>query len=638
METKRLKKSRYISGLDGVRTLAVLGVIFYHLLPDKMRGGYLGVPVFFAISGYLISDHLRLEWEEKGKISLKAFFGRRLKRLYPPMLFFLVVTTAYITLFQRNLLNNLKGVVTSALLYVNNWWQINQGMSYFERFTNESPFTHIWYLSVEFQNYLIWPILFVLLMTFVKNRKKIFLVVFAGALLSAVLMAVDFVPGADPTRVYYGTDTRIFSIWLGSAMAFLWPSTHLRPKIPQQAKRVLNTVGLVSLALLLVSFFIVDAHYTFVYRGGMFLISLIAVFLIMIVVHPGASLNKWLTNPVFTYIGKRSYGIYLYQYPVMIFYEAKVKNIADHLWLHTLIEIILILVCAEISYRLIDRPLRNFDYSKTWSTVKGWFKKPILSRQKPFLIPGLLLVLVALTGFVIAPSNHVTAEQKQMQEQILKNREVSEATKKEAQKAKETADSGTSGTAETTDSSSEELDPQLQAQRKEMESTYGLSEEQVAAAYKLKFTAFGDSVMLGAAQNMKDLFPKAVVDANVNRQVYSSVDLVKQLDTQGLLNDPVIVGLGTNGDFNDSQFADFMAALGDRKVYWVNVHAPSVRTQNVVNSSLTNLAKKYDNLTIIDWHTYASNGNASWFYDDGVHLTPEGRIAYTKLLFETLTK
>ena len=232
MEKKRTKKRRYITGLDGVRTLAVLGVILYHLMPDRMRGGYLGVPVFFGISGYLITDHLRMEWEAKGKISLKAFYARRLKRLYPPLVFFLLTTTAYITLFQRNLLNNLKGAVTSALLYVNNWWQINQGMSYFERFTNESPFTHIWYLSVEAQNYLIWPLLFVLLMKIFKKREKIFLVVFIAALASALWMAIAFVPGADPTRVYYGTDTRIFSIWLGSAMAFLWPTSHLRSQIP----------------------------------------------------------------------------------------------------------------------------------------------------------------------------------------------------------------------------------------------------------------------------------------------------------------------------------------------------------------------------------------------------------------------
>ncbi len=165
-------KRRYITGLDGVRTLAVIGIIMYHLLPNRMRGGYLGVPVFFAISGYLITDHLRQEWVAKGKIALGDFYRRRLKRLYPQLLVFLIVTSAYITLFQQNLLNNLKGIVLSILLYFNNWWQIGQGMSYFERFTNASPFTHVWYLSVEAQNYLIWPLLFVFLIRRISEKSS----------------------------------------------------------------------------------------------------------------------------------------------------------------------------------------------------------------------------------------------------------------------------------------------------------------------------------------------------------------------------------------------------------------------------------------------------------------------------------
>ncbi|EQC81686.1 Acyltransferase [Enterococcus sp. HSIEG1] len=227
---KRLKTSRYITGFDGIRTLAVIGVILYHLLPTQMRGGYLGVPVFFVVSGYLITDLLRQEWDQNGRIAVKDFYVRRMKRLYPGMVVMLLLSAAYITLFQRNLLNNLRGVVVSSLLYVNNWWQINHGLSYFDRFGNESPFTHLWSLAVEGQNYLIWPLLFILLMKLVKNRGTIFKIVIGCSLLSALLLAIWYSPGADPTRVYYGTDTRLFSIWMGSALAFIWPSTHLKKK------------------------------------------------------------------------------------------------------------------------------------------------------------------------------------------------------------------------------------------------------------------------------------------------------------------------------------------------------------------------------------------------------------------------
>ena len=159
-------------------------------------------------------------------------------RLYPALVTLLIVSAAYITLFQRNLLNNLKGIVFSSLFYVNNWWQIRQGYSYFDRFGNESPFTHLWSLAVEGQNYLIWPIICFLLLKFVKNKSTIIKIIFGGTLISALMMILFFQPGSDPTRVYYGTDTRLFSLWLGSLLAFVWPTAQLRSQIPKEAKKV----------------------------------------------------------------------------------------------------------------------------------------------------------------------------------------------------------------------------------------------------------------------------------------------------------------------------------------------------------------------------------------------------------------
>lgn len=275
MEKRRIKNSRYITGIDGVRTLAVIGVIFYHLMPSYLPGGYLGVPILFVISGYLITDLLRQEWQQNEKIGVLKFYIRRLKRLYPSLVTVLVISTAYITLFQRNLLNNLRGAVLSSLLYVNNWWQIDHGLSYFDRFGNESPFTHLWTMAVEGQNYLIWPILFIFLMKFVKRRDWIFYALSIAALLSAIGMAVGFTPGEDPTRVYYGTDTRIFSILIGNALAFIWPSTRLKTEIPDSAKRILNIAGLASLFMLVVSFIFMDDRFSFPYYGGIYLVSLI---------------------------------------------------------------------------------------------------------------------------------------------------------------------------------------------------------------------------------------------------------------------------------------------------------------------------------------------------------------------------
>ena len=618
---KRLKTSRYITGFDGIRTLAVIGVILYHLLPTQMRGGYLGVPVFFVVSGYLITDLLRQEWDQNGRIAVKDFYVRRMKRLYPGMVVMLLLSAAYITLFQRILLNNLRGVVVSSLLYVNNWWQINHGLSYFDRFGNESPFTHLWSLAVEGQNYLIWPLLFILLMKLVKNRGTIFKIVIGCSLLSALLLAIWYSPGADPTRVYYGTDTRLFSIWMGSALAFIWPSTHLKKEIPKKAKRVLNLAGGLSFIGLVITFFVLDDHLSFVYYGGMLLVSLLCTILVAVTAHPGASLNRWLTNPLFSYIGKRSYGIYLYQFPVMIFYEAKIGNVGENVLLHTLIEIVLILLISELSYRFIENPLRKFHYKDTFRTVRNWFSKPVISRQKPWLLPGLLVSLVALYGIATAPVNYVDAQQQQLKENIAANKKAAEQTQKNANGSD-------------TESTGENSSKATEAEQSVMEK-YGLTEAQVKKAEELEITAFGDSVMLDATADLQEIFPKAVVDGDVGRQLYESPELIKALKEKDLLRDTVLIGLGTNGSFTETQFDNLMKEIGDRKVYWINVRVPTQRWQNEVNSMLEKMAAKYDNMTLIDWYDL-SNEHEEWFYEDRVHPNPDGMLQYCTLVSQAI--
>ena len=618
---KRLKTSRYITGFDGIRTLAVIGVILYHLLPTQMRGGYLGVPVFFVVSGYLITDLLRQEWDQNGRIAVKDFYVRRMKRLYPGMVVMLLLSAAYITLFQRNLLNNLRGVVVSSLLYVNNWWQINHGLSYFDRFGNESPFTHLWSLAVEGQNYLIWPLLFILLMKLVKNRGTIFKIVIGCSLLSALLLAIWYSPGADPTRVYYGTDTRLFSIWMGSALAFIWPSTHLKKEIPKKAKRVLNLAGGLSFIGLVITFFVLDDHLSFVYYGGMLLVSLLCTILVAVTAHPGASLNRWLTNPLFSYIGKRSYGIYLYQFPVMIFYEAQIGNVGENVLLHTLIEIVLILLISELSYRFIENPLRKFHYKDTFRTVRNWFSKPVISRQKPWLLPGLLVSLVALYGIATAPVNYVDAQQQQLKENIAANKKAAEQTQKNANGSD-------------TESTGENSSKATEAEQSVMEK-YGLTEAQVKKAEELEITAFGDSVMLDATADLQEIFPKAVVDGDVGRQLYESPELIKALKEKDLLRDTVLIGLGTNGSFTETQFDNLMKEIGDRKVYWINVRVPTQRWQNEVNSMLEKMAAKYDNMTLIDWYDL-SNEHEEWFYEDRVHPNLDGMLQYCTLVSQAI--
>lgn len=616
MEKKRLAQARYISGFNGLRTLAVVGVIFYHLQPELARGGFLGVPIFFVLSGYLITDLLRQELLEKRKIDIRAFYVRRMKRLYPAMIAMFLVTTTYMTLFQRNLLNNLRGEMISSLLYFNNWWQIAQGSSYFEQFGNPSPFTHIWSLSLEGQYYLIWPIVFILLIKFVKHQSKIFQIVAFFSLISAMAMAIIYSPSVDPTRVYYGTDTRIFSAMLGSALAFVWPSWKMKEDVPDDAKKVMNIAGVASVVLMILSFIFIQDTWAFVYRGGLFLFSVLAMIAIGVVAHPGASLNKWLSNPVFEYIGKRSYGIYLWQFPVMIFYEERLGTGADNRWLHTIIEFAIIIGVSELSYRFIEKPLRKYDYKKAIPMMKSWFQYPYLVPKKIKAYIGIILFSVTMVGLIIAPNSALTADQKQVQETIEENaRKAKEHQQQMAQAQQENPQS------------IQPIDTSLQ-----LDERYDLTEAQVKAAANLRITGFGDSVMLAAAPALQELFPQMYIDAEVGRQLYASFAELRNLVSQGRAEDTVLVSLGSNGLWNQAQFSEFMSILGtDRQVYWLSVHVPSKPWQDTVNTALKTAAEQYNNLHIIDWYA-ASNDQKDWFFADNVHPNAEGVPQYVKLI------
>lgn len=631
-QKKRIRKKRYITGFDGIRTIAVVSVILYHLFPSMMRGGYMGVPIFFVVSGYLITDLLRQEWVQNGTIDVKGFYVRRIKRLYPALITMLIASISYITLFQQDLLNNIRSVFASSILNYNNWWQIFKGFSYFDGFATQSPFTHIWSLSVEAQNYLIWPLLFIVLERFVRKRLNIFGIVLVGVAISALLMASLYVPGADPTRVYYGTDTRLFSILLGSGLAFVWPSNRLKNKIPEQARYLLNGFGLVSLFLLIVSFLTLSDHNPFVYYGGMLLMSVFATILVAVTAHPGADMNRWLTNPVFTWIGQRSYGIYLYQFPVMIFYEAKITNLTDYVWLHSLIELALILGISELSYRFIEKPLGHFYYQYSWFAIKDFFSKPWITKEKVTAVILVILSGIAIFGMIIAPANATNADQKQLQDRIAENQKKIEERKHQVKT--EDSKTGTSSSSSDKKTSDSKTTNSTSASSAETP-TEELTKAQLEKAKTMEITTIGDSVILDAATELQEIFPKMVIDGEVGRQLYTSPPLVDKLDKEGLLKKNVLVGLGTNGSFTEAQFDEFMKEIGDRNVFWVNVRVPTRRWQNEVNDMLTAMAKKYKNLTVIDWYDY-SNAHEDWFYDDRVHPNVDGRLKYTNFIAKAI--
>lgn len=634
---KRLKNSRYIAGFDGLRTLALLGVILYHLLPYDLQGGYLGVPIFFAISGYLITDLFVQEWDQNGSIKVLSFYGRRIKRLYPTLLIVLITSTAYMTLFARNLLENIRSIVWTNLLFVYNWWQIGHGQSYFDRYNGESPFTHLWYLSVIGQYYFIWPIVLIGLLIAFENRGHILGILNGLAIVSAILMFILYDP-SNTNRVYYGSDTRMTPFLLGAALAFFWPSTHLNPKLNKNGRWFLNIIGLGSLGMIIWMAFSLSGTSSFTYHGGMLLFSIFSVILIAVIAHPGTKFGNWFSNPLFAWIGKRSYGIYLYQFPVMIFYEKAVVNIANHPILNPLIEIAIIVAISDLSYRFIEKPLIHFNYAYSFKFLRDLVKRDSKIGNKRYIaIPVILILLIAGVG-VVSGSGNSNHHSSALQVNILKNKKKSTAQNNKALKAQKEARLKRKQRAAELARIKKEKAIKLTDAETKIKTKYRLEPSEVKLAQKMIVTGVGDSIMADISDDLQEVFPNAYISAKVGRQVWQAATLLKQLAAQGNLSSNVLINLGTNGPFTTQQLKAIVSIVGTkRQIFWVNVHVPTRNWESKVNKTITDAGKKYKNIHVVNWYG-ASLNQTNWFYGDHVHPNIEGSKQYTTLITKAIVK
>lgn len=632
-----MKKNRFITGFSGLRAIAVIAVILYHVDPNTFVGGYLGVPIFLVLSGYLVTDHILKSYHERGFYDWKNFYRKRVKKLYPQLISVLWISSAWIILFQKNLLAKLAQIVVANLLNVYNFWQILNGQSYFERFaSNESPFTHLWTMSLEGQFYIFWPLIIYLLVRFARTRKRVFWIIFAVSVLSAIEMAVLYLSKADINRIYYGTDTRFFALGLGAAMAVIWPVEDLREEVANTDRKILDIAGLVAFLGMFILFFnsSMNPQMPFAYLGGIFIFSLLTTIMVAIIAHPASNWNRFLTNPIFNWIGSRSYGIYLYQFPVMIFFEDKFTNIGDHPGLYHILEIILILLLAEITYRLIEHPFGKITLLDLKQKVKDFKQisdKTIEKQVK--MISFILIFLLGSYGIIISPTvksqnfnksqlaQRISANNKQQAKdnekliKSLKKRPKSESAKKAYEIAGHQA----------------KKHPVNKNYQK-----YGISQLDLQLAQNLRVLAIGDSVMAGSSNALKKLLPHAIIDAAVSRQLNVAFGLLSNYQEQGVLADNVLIGLGTNGPFSPQDVEHLMKEVGPkRRVFWINTHVPTRQWQGQVNDLLANVQKRYHNLKVIDWYNYSKN-HPNWFYDDQTHPNNLGEKYYSAFIVKSI--
>lgn len=596
-------RSRFVTGVDGLRAIAVMAVICYHLLPNFLKGGYLGVPLFLLISGYFVTNQLAVKIDRQQPIHLLGYWRHRFARLYPPLVGMLLATSAYITLFSRANLTHLRAVVLTNLTWVYNWWAVSHGQSYFDQFNAPSPFTHLWTLGVEAQFYLLWPPLLIWGLKKL-GRRKMARVTLGLALVSALLMAVLFNP-QHINRVYYGTDTRAFSLLLGSFLGLAWPRERLKANLPAQAQRGLEITAGVTLLITLIGFATLDGQAAITYRGGMFFYSLVGMVLLATIVHPGARVNAWLTNPVFHYLGQRSYGIYIYQLPVMVFYEAHFPVGAAPI-LNAVIETAIILGLSELSYRLVELPAKR----QFWRHLH----RPANWRQWTVSISGGVVVAVAVIGLA---SPAPKASKPALQRELTHNKQAT------AERNKLIAAGKT---------------PKVNVNSKSLRQKYQLTAKQLKQISQLKITAIGDSVMVGASDALQELAPKTYVDAQVGRQASSGAAVIKSLAKKGKLQSIVVINLGTNGTISAQSAKEICAAVGThRQLYWITPHIPTKTWQSTVVKQIKQVAKDHSNVHVIDWQAQ-SKDHRQWFGKDQVHMNATGDAQYARLIMTTILK
>jgi peptidoglycan/LPS O-acetylase OafA/YrhL len=614
----------YLPGLDGLRAISVLAVLLYHDgvtggLVDWMGGGFLGVEVFFVISGYLITLLLIGEHERTGLIDLRQFWLRRARRLLPALYTLLLVVTVYCILFYSEMLAKWRGDVVAALLYVTNWYLIWIDSSYFERLGRPSPFNHLWSLAVEEQFYLVWPLVVLGLLMAFRRRLGPVALTFVGIITaSTVLMALWYDP-VDPSRVYYGTITRAASLACGALLALFWrPSRIARAKANEHG-RVLDLLGLAALAAIVLFFVTASETGPFLYRGGFLLVSVLTLVVIAAVTHPASFLASKLAlgNKAFAYIGTRSYGLYLWHWPVFVFLWPGL----DVEWtpgVTLAVRMGLVFALTELSYRFIEQPIRGGAIGRWSAATRAAEGEDRIQRNRQTILGATIgATLLGLIGLTLTAA-------KPVQDDIAASLEAGQAALIEVGAGTTVAPPAT--TVATPSTAVDEAVPVTPTTAVAAATTVA----RPAGPYDVVF--IGDSVMLGAAPMLQQQFgANVLVDAAVNRNFRDATPIVQALKSQGKLGPAVVVHLGNNGGIDTKQFEKLMGELADVPlVLFVNLKLPR-SWEAATNKALANEVPKYANARLLDWKALSS-GQANLFYKDGMHLRPAGGTFYAEQL------
>lgn len=590
---------RYMPGLDGLRAIAVLGIIIYHLNKQWLTGGFLGVDTFFVISGYLITSLLLKEYDDTGIIKLKSFWIRRLKRLLPAVIVLLMVVGTATLLLKSDNIIRVKHDIIAAIFYVSNWWYIAKDVNYFEQFSF-MPLKHLWSLAIEEQFYIFFPVILVTLLLTIKKRYKIGFIFWGVSIISLGLMMFIYSINGDHSRVYFGTDTRLQTLLLGVILAFLWPPFKLKNDPPKVVKYVIDSIGSLSFIVLILLFFIINDETNWIYDGGFYLISILTLFIIASVVHPSTWIAKIFSNPVLVFIGKRSYSLYLWHFAAISFVHSYYVDGQIPVYVY-FIDISLTIIFAELSYRFIETPFRKEGIKAlNWrpSYIPQFIRMAIVVT---LLIPFMLILVGAFNKY----GKDIIGEKANSFDTTIEDNYLMRIAPID----------------------NIHIDGLVSEKKKESSDVYN----------NIKPLLIGDSVMVDIGESFKSSVPKSRIDGKVGRQLYQTLPLVKANYSQyKKSSDQVVLELGTNGDFTVKQLDDLLNQFGKAKIYLVNTRVPRIYEANV-NRLLADAAKRKSNVTLIDWNK-RSQGHSEYFAPDGVHLEYKGVLALKDEILKALKK
>ena len=572
MATKR--GIQYIPAIDGLRALAVIAVMFYHLGFSWIPGGFLGVDLFFVISGYVITRLLLDSIAQSGGLDLRGFYLARARRLLPALLFTVITTTIAIGIWAPDTIKRFISDLPFALSGTMNWWLVARQQDYFESIGRPPLLQHTWSLAVEAQFYLVWPlILYFILKRLGKNRipfAALLIAAASGITLLFVSLSLDSSNTSKVSHIYFGTDTHSIGLFLGAALAVSWIPQNFTTSLTKQAQNFIDGVGIFGFIGILATFLLIDETKPTLYKIAFPLAALFGAAIIMSVVHPASRFAPILENPVLLWIGQRSYAIYLWHWIIFQVTRPTV-DLAGQTWALYSLRILIVFALADISLRYVEMPIRR-------GALKYWFKglkyrtKRERTRQTRFFT-GVFCFVLALAAVVSVRAISIGNEQ-----------------------------------------------------RAAIEKSLSTPDKPLTKTTEGGIWLTGDSVILGIRTELNEVAPVSLINARIGRQASELLDVMKH-DKAQAGNSPVIFNLGNNGVLSKEIVKEIFELVKNQpSAIVVNTAVPRPWREGN-NAIVAQIARQYSNIRVIDWNSL-SNGHPEYFAPDGVHLVPAGVRAY----------